>query len=136
MTERTLLIIKPDAVKRKLIGRIIQRIETEGYKIISIKMVQLEKTEAEKFYKVHRGKEFFQPLVEFMISGSCLPMALEGENAIAGLRKLVGATDPNDAAQGTIRKEFATDGRHNAVHASDSPESASREIDFFFHDIT
>lgn len=132
MNERTLMIIKPDAVQRKLIGKIIQQVENAGYKIVNIHMVQFERHEAETFYEIHRGKEFFEPLISFMISGPCVPMVIEGENAVEGLRRLVGATNPKDAAEGTIRKLYATDGRHNAVHASDSQETALREISFFF----
>jgi len=132
MPERTLLIIKPDAVARKVIGQIIHLVEDAGYTIVNIKLLTLTKEEAESFYSIHRGKPFFEPLINFMISGPCVPVVVEGTDVIQGMRTLVGATDPNDAAEGSIRKAFATDGRRNAVHASDSPESAAGEIAFFF----
>ncbi|MBN2103704.1 nucleoside-diphosphate kinase [bacterium] len=132
MTEQTLLIVKPDAVEKKLIGEIIRRVENAGYEIKNIRMLTLEEQRAEAFYKIHQDKYFFKPLIDFMISGPCVPVVVEGQYAISGLREMVGATDPNEAAEGTIRKDFATNGRRNAVHASDSSESAVREIAFFF----
>jgi nucleoside-diphosphate kinase len=132
MTERTLLIIKPDAVEKRLIGEIIHRVENAGFHVVNIRMISLEKQDAEDFYNLHRGKPFFEPLIAFMISGPCVPMIIEGAGAINGIRELVGSTDPKDAAAGTIRKDFATNGRRNAVHASDSLENADKEISFFF----
>jgi nucleoside-diphosphate kinase len=132
MTERTLLLIKPDAVEKQIIGKIIQRIEDRGYRIVNIRMIRLSRDEAETFYEIHRGKPFFRPLIDFMISGPCVPVILERSDAITGLREMIGCTDPADAAEGTLRREFAADGRRNAVHASDSQENAAREISFFF----
>ena len=132
MAERTLLNIKPGAVERHLIGEIIKRVEEHGFRVVAIDKVRLCRHEAEAFYEVHRGKPFFEKLVDFMSSGPCVPIVIEGENAVAGLRELIGATDPHEAAEGTIRKEFAEDVTHNAVHASDSQESAEKEIAFFF----
>ena len=130
--ERTLSIIKPDAVGRGLIGEVIKRFEKAGFKIIAIKMVHMTKEEAEEFYAVHRGTDFFEGFTAFMCSGPSVVMVLEGEEVIAESRKLIGATNPKDAAGGTIRREFATDGRRNVVHGSDSPETAAFEINYFF----
>ena len=133
MLEQTLFMIKPDAVSRNLIGEIIRRVENAGYRIKELKMIKFNREEAERFYQVHRNEAFFQPLIEYMISGSSVPMILEGSGVIQGVRDLIGSTNPADAAEGTIRKDFALDGRRNSVHASDSPESAAREIAFFFN---
>jgi len=133
MIQRTLLIIKPDAVEKKLIGEIIRRIESAGYQIQNIRMLVMKKQNAVAFYQIHQGKYFFEPLIDFMISGPCVPMVVAGPNAVNNIRKIVGATDPKEAEDGTIRKDFATNGRRNAVHASDSPESAEWEIEFFFN---
>lgn len=130
--EQTLLIIKPDAVRRNLIGKIISRIETAGFKIVAMKIVHLSEMEARKFYYVHEGKSFLDELVKFMSSGRVVPMVLEKESAVNDLRLLIGATDPSEAARGTIRSDFAIDKGKNSVHASDSLESARFEIDFFF----
>jgi len=132
MLERTLLNIKPDAVARNLIGEIIRRVEQNGYRIVAINKLFLSRKEAEVFYKVHRGKPFFNELVDFMSSGPCVPMVVEGENVIEGIRKLIGATDPSKAAEGTIRKDFGESITKNSVHASDGPETAEKEISFFF----
>jgi nucleoside-diphosphate kinase len=132
MTERTLLIIKPDAVEKNLIGEILRRIEADGYRIADMDMLRLTREQAEAFYAIHNGKPFYEPLVEFMTSGPCVPVAVEGEGAILGMRELVGATDPAEAVPGTLRKEFGENGRRNGVHASDSPETAEWEIAFFF----
>lgn len=132
MAERTLFIIKPDAVGRNLIGKIIARIEEARFRVRNLKMVRLTEAEARRFYYVHEGKPFLPELVQFMSSGNVVPMVLEKENAVSGLRTLIGATDPKEAAPGTIRADFATDKGKNAVHASDSLESAKFEIDFFF----
>ncbi len=132
MHERTLLIIKPDAVGKNLIGEILRRVEAKGYKITGMKLIHLSQIEAEIFYAVHEGQPFYEPLVQFMIEGPCVSVVVEGENVIPGIRELIGTTDPATAAKGTIRKDFAENTRRNAVHASDSPESAAREIGFFF----
>ncbi len=130
--ERTLAIIKPDAVRKKLVGEIISRLERAGFTIVAMKMVHLTKAEAEGFYAVHRGKGFFSSLTEFMSSGECVPMILEAGNAINKLRDLMGATDPAQAAPGTIRKEFADSIGANIIHGSDAPETAAFEIRCFF----
>lgn len=130
--ERTLSIIKPDAVGRGLIGEVMKRFEEAGFKIIAMKMVHMTKEQAEAFYAVHRGTDFFEGFTTFMCSGPSIVMVLEGEEVIAESRKLIGATNPKDAAGGTIRREFATDGRRNVVHGSDSPETAAFEINYFF----
>ena len=131
--ERTLTIIKPDAVGRGLIGEVIKRFEQSGFKIIAVKMVHMTKEQAEEFYAVHRGTDFFEGFTAFMCSGPSIVMVLEGDEVITKSRKLMGATNPKDAAEGTIRREFATDGRRNVVHGSDSPETAAFEIDYFFN---
>ena len=130
--ERTLSIIKPDAVKKNVIGRIIARFEEAGLKVVAARMMQLSRTQAEGFYAVHRGRPFFRDLVDFMISGPVLVQVLEGDNAIAKNRDLMGATDPKKAAQGTIRADFAASIDANAVHGSDGPETARTEIAYFF----
>lgn len=130
--ERTLSIIKPDAVKKNVIGKIYQRFEDAGLKIVAAKMHQLSRAEAEAFYSVHRERPFFKDLVEFMISGPVMIQVLEGANAIAKNRDLMGATDPKKAASGTIRADFADSIDANAVHGSDAADTASREIAFFF----
>jgi nucleoside-diphosphate kinase len=130
--ERTLSIIKPDAVGRGLIGEVMKRFEEAGFKIIAMKMVHMTKEQAEEFYAVHRGTDFFEGFTDFMCSGPSVVMILEGEEVINKSRKLIGATNPRDAAEGTIRREFATDGRRNVVHGSDSQETAAFEINYFF----
>ena len=130
--ERTLSIIKPDAVAKNVIGEIYARFEKAGLKIIAAKMKQLSRAEAEGFYAVHRERPFFKPLVDFMISGPVMIQALEGEGAIAKNRELMGATDPKKAAPGTIRADFAESIDANAVHGSDAPETAKVEIAYFF----
>ena len=130
--ERTLSIIKPDAVQKNVIGRILMRFEASGLKIVAARMTRLSRAEAEGFYAVHRGRPFYRDLVEFMTSGPVLVQVLEGEGAIAKNRELMGATDPKQAAKDTIRAEFATTIDANAVHGSDSADSARVEIDFFF----
>ena len=129
--QRTLLIIKPDAVKERVIGKIISIVEKE-FAIRGICMKTLSVEEARRFYKVHEGKEFYDGLVQFMSSGPSVGVLLEGEDAIYRLRELVGSTDPKKAKTGTIRNMFGTTVRYNAVHASDSPESAEYEIPFYF----
>lgn len=132
MLERTLLNIKPDAVKRNLIGEIIRRVEKRGYRIVAIDKHLLTRKEAEAFYEIHKEKPFFDELVDFISSGPCVPMVVEGENVIEGIRELIGATDPSKAAEGTIRREFAESITKNSVHASDGPDTAKEEIGFFF----
>jgi len=132
MQGRTLLNIKPDAVERNLIGEIIKRVEAKGYRIIAIDKLQLTRNEAEAFYAIHKGKPFFGELVAFISSGPCVPMVVEGENVIEGIRELIGATDPSKAAKGTVRSDFAESITKNSVHASDAPETAREEISFFF----
>ena len=130
--ERTLSIIKPDAVAKNAIGQIVARFEAAGLKIAAAKLVQLSRAEAEQFYGVHKARPFFKDLVEFMISGPVFVQVLEGENAIAKNRDLMGATDPKKAAAGTIRADFADSIDANAVHGSDAAETAAVEIGFFF----
>ena len=130
--QRTLSIIKPDAVKRHLIGEILARFEQQGFNIAAAKMVQLNREQAEGFYAEHQGKPFFEPLVEYMISAPVFVSVLEKENAVQDYRTLMGTTNPETAAEGTIRRDFALSQRENSVHGSDSPESAAREIAYFF----
>ncbi len=130
--ERTLSIIKPDAVAKNVIGKIVSRFEAAGLKIAAGKLVHLSRAEAEQFYAVHSARPFFKDLVEFMISGPVFVQVLEGENAIAKNRDLMGATDPKKADAGTIRADFADSIDANAVHGSDAPETAAVEISFFF----
>jgi len=130
--ERTLSIIKPDAVAKNLIGKIYSRFESNGLKIAAAKLKWLSRAEAEGFYAVHRERPFFKDLVDFMISGPVMIQALEGENAIAKNRELMGATDPKKAEKGTIRADFAESIDANAVHGSDAPETAQVEIGYFF----
>ncbi|HVE50027.1 MAG TPA: nucleoside-diphosphate kinase [Casimicrobiaceae bacterium] len=130
--ERTLSIIKPDAVAKNAIGQILSRFEAAGLRIIAARMAQLSRSEAEGFYAVHRERPFFKDLVEFMISGPVMIQVLEGDDAIAKNRDLMGATDPKKAAEGTIRADFAQSIDANAVHGSDGPETARSEIAYFF----
>ncbi len=130
--ERTLSIIKPDAVAKNVIGKIIDRFETNGLRIAAMKKIKLAKEDAAKFYEVHKERPFFNDLVEYMTSGPVVVMVLEGENAVAKNRELMGATDPKEAAPGTIRADFAESIEANAVHGSDSLENAQKEIAFFF----
>jgi nucleoside-diphosphate kinase len=132
--ERTLSIIKPDAVQRGLTGPILAKIEEAGLRLIALRMVCLSLKEAEEFYAVHAERPFFKSLVEFMTSGAVVVSALEGESAIARYRELMGATNPEEAAAGTIRELYATNIERNAVHGSDAPETAAMEIAFFFRD--
>ena len=131
--ERTLSIIKPDGVAKGLMGEVIRRFEKEGLKIVAMKMIHMSKKEAEGFYAVHRGKAFYQSLTDFMSSGPCVVMILEGPQAIAKNRELMGATNPKDAAPGTIRREYASNIEQNIVHGSDAPETAAYEIGYFFN---
>jgi nucleoside-diphosphate kinase len=130
--ERTLSIIKPDAVAKNVVGEILARFEKAGLRIVAMRMTHLSRTEAEGFYAVHKGRPFFKDLVEFMISGPVVIQALEGDNAIQKNRDLMGATDPKKADKGTIRADFAQSIDANAVHGSDAPETARNEIAYFF----
>ncbi|WP_018649004.1 MULTISPECIES: nucleoside-diphosphate kinase [unclassified Thioalkalivibrio] len=130
--ERTLSIIKPDAVSKNVIGEIYSRFEKAGLQVVAARMIQLSREQAEGFYDVHKERPFFNDLVEFMISGPVMVQVLEGEGAIAKNREIMGATNPKDAAPGTIRADFATSIDENAVHGSDAAETAAREIEFFF----
>jgi len=130
--ERTLSIIKPDATRKNLVGKIIARFEEEGLKIAAARKVWLSRQEAEGFYAVHRERPFFGELVEFMTSGPCVVMVLEGENAVARNREIMGATNPAEAAEGTLRKLYAANIGENAVHGSDSLENAAIEVAYFF----
>jgi nucleoside-diphosphate kinase len=130
--ERTLAIIKPDAVSRGLAGPILARVDKAGFRIAAIKSLRLTRDEAEGFYAVHRGKGFFAELTEFMSSGKIIVIVLEAENAIMRWRETMGATDPSKAAPGTIRKEFGTSIQNNCTHGSDAPETAAFEIAYFF----
>jgi len=129
---RTLAIIKPDAVAARQVGKIIAHLEAEGFHIADAQMVRLTQDRAEAFYEVHRERPFFRPLVTFMTSGPALALALERDNAVSHLREVIGATDPAQAKPGTIRRLYAQSKERNAIHASDSPENATREVAFFF----
>jgi len=132
--ERTLSIIKPDAVAKDIIGQIYQRFEDAGLRVVAAKMMHLSREQAESFYDIHKERPFFNDLVSFMISGPVMVQVLEGENAVAKHRDIMGATNPKDAASGTIRADFADSIDENAVHGSDSIENARTEIGFFFKD--
>ena len=132
MPERTLAIIKPDAVQRRLAGRILQRIEDAGFTVRAMRRVHLSKQQAEGFYDVHRARPFFASLTEFMSSGPCVVLVLEAEDAIKKWRTLMGATDPAKADANTLRKEFGTSIENNATHGSDAPETAAFELGYFF----
>jgi nucleoside-diphosphate kinase len=135
-TEKTLILVKPDGVRRQLIGEVIARVEAKGYVITSLRMMQADRALLERHYEEHKGKPFFEPLVEFMASGPIVAMVAEGNRVIEGFRTLAGVTDPTVAAPGTIRGDLARDQGtkvvQNIVHGSDSPESAAREIEIFF----
>ena len=130
--ERTLSIIKPDGVEKGIIGRVISRFEKAGLKPVAMRMAHLSRAEAEGFYAVHKARPFFADLVKFMTGGPVVLLVLEGEDAVARNREVMGATDPKKAAEGTLRKDFATDIEKNTVHGSDSAENASLEIAYFF----
>jgi nucleoside-diphosphate kinase len=132
MIERTLAIIKPDAVKKRIVGKILDRIEEEGFQIVEMKMVRLTKDGARRFYAVHKGKSFFEELTDFMSSGEIVVMALERENAIAHWRRVMGETDPARAQIGTLRRTYGFSIERNAVHGSDAPLTAETEIGYFF----
>ncbi len=130
--ERTLSIIKPDATRKNFVGKIIARFEQEGLRIAGLRKIHMSRAEAEGFYAVHRARPFFGELVDFMMSGPCVVMVLEGENAILSNREIMGATDPAKAAEGTLRKLYAASVGENAVHGSDAPDTAANEIAYFF----
>jgi nucleoside-diphosphate kinase len=130
--QRTLAIVKPDGVEKKAVGRIIARIEDEGFNIVALRMVRLSRAEAEGFYAVHRERPFFSDLTAFMSSGPAVVLVLEADDAIARWRGVMGATDPSKADEGTLRKQFASNIERNAVHGSDAPETAAVEIAYFF----
>ena len=132
MKNRTLAILKPDCVQKNLIGQVILKITEAGFKVIGMKMTKLTKDSARGFYEVHKERPFFNDLVDYMTSGPCVPIALEKENAVEDFRKLIGATDPAKAAEGTIRKLYAASIQENIVHGSDSDENAAKEISHFF----
>jgi len=131
--ERTLSIIKPDGVEKNVIGEVLSRFEKNGLRVVALKRIQLSKSEAEGFYAVHKERPFFGSLTDFMSRGPIVVQVLEGDNAIAKNREIMGATNPEEAAEGTIRKDFATNIEENTVHGSDSPESADFEIKYFFN---
>ncbi|NLZ34339.1 MAG: nucleoside-diphosphate kinase [Clostridiales bacterium] len=133
MMERSLVLIKPDAVERNLVGKIINMYEENGLKVVKLKMETISRSFAAKHYKDHIGKSFYEPLIEFITKGPLCAMVLEGENAIERIRKINGSTDPTKAEEGTIRKLFGTSIRENCVHASDSMESAKNEIELWFN---
>jgi nucleoside-diphosphate kinase len=130
--EKTLSIVKPDGVKKNLIGEVIKRFEQKGLRIAGIKMLKMSRDDAKGFYVVHKERPFYESLTNFMSEGPIVVMAIEGENAILKVREIMGATNPKDAAPGTIRADFASDIEHNIVHGSDSKESAAYEIPYFF----
>ncbi len=132
--ERTLVLIKPDGVMRGLMGRIITRFEEKGLKIVAMKMMKVTNELAEKHYEQHKGKPFFEGLINYITSAPIVAMVVEGKNAIACVRKMVGATNPQEAEPGTIRHDYAMDIGRNLIHASDSPETAKREIELFFNE--
>ncbi len=132
MRERTFSIIKPDAMKARQAGEILSRIEKAGFDVVALHLRRLTRAEAEGFYHVHRERPFFRSLTEFMSSGPCITMVLEGENAIARLREIMGATDPAKAAPGTIRRDLASSIEANCIHGSDAPQTARFEIAYFF----
>ncbi|WP_072906887.1 nucleoside-diphosphate kinase [Anaerobranca californiensis] len=131
--EKTFVMIKPDGVKRGLVGEIIKRFERKGYIIKELKMMTIPEDKAKEHYRQHQQKPFFDQLIQYITSGPVVGMILEGEDCISGVRTIVGSTDPAKAAPGTIRADYATNIRYNVIHASDSPESAQREIDLFFN---
>jgi len=130
--ERTLSIVKPDGVKKGLVGEVIRRFESAGLRVVALKRLVLQKQEAKRFYEVHKEKGFFESLTDFMSSGPVVAMILEGEDAIRRTRQIMGATNPKEAAPGTIRADFAEEVEQNIVHGSDSPENAAFEMAFFF----
>ncbi len=132
MSNRTLAILKPDCVRKNLIGKVVSHIQDAGFKVLGMKMVRLTNDSAGGFYEIHKERPFYNDLLEYMTSGPCVPIALEKENAVEEFRKLIGATDPSKAAEGTIRKMYAENIEQNIVHGSDSDENAAKEISHFF----
>lgn len=132
VTERTCAILKPDCVRKELVGEVIRRIQEAGFDLLGMRMIKMSKAEAEGFYQVHADKPFFDSLTDFMSSGSCVPIALQKDNAIEDFRDLIGATDPEEAEPGTIRSDFADSIEHNIVHGSDSPDNGIKEVNYFF----
>lgn len=130
--ERTLAILKPDCVEKELVGEVLRRIQDAGFTLLGMRMLKMSRAEAEGFYAVHEDKPFFDELIDFMTGGACVPVALEKENAIEDFRELIGATDPEEAADGTIRSDFAGSIQNNIVHGSDSPENGRKEVAYFF----
>ena len=130
--QRTFAFIKPDAVERNLVGRILARFEEEGFRIVALRMVRMTRSQAEKLYSVHVGKPFYKELVDYVTSGPVVLMVLEGEDAVKRVREIIGATNPREAAPGTIRAEYGLDVTRNTIHAADSPENAVREMTIFF----
>ena len=132
MASRTLMVIKPDAVSRNVIGEIVSHVEKEGFRVRDMRMLTLSKEQAADFYEIHKERPFYPDLLEFITSGPSVPMVLERDDAVPYLRKVVGSTNPGEADEGTIRAAYGTNVQENSVHASDSPENAAREIGFFF----
>ena len=132
MSEKTFVLLKPDSVARGLIGEILSRIEEKGLKIVALKLVKMDENLADKLYSIHRGKKFYGELIKYATSGPVVAMVLEGVNAVRLMRKIVGATDPVEAEMGSIRGDYGTDITFNLIHASDSLETAEREMKFFF----
>lgn len=130
--QRTLIIVKPDAVLRNIVGKVLSKFEENGFRVIASRMTCLKRGDAEAFYEIHRARPFFNSLCTYMTSAPCMPVVLEREDAVLKAREVMGATDPAEAAPGTIRKELAESKERNSVHGSDSPENAAREISFFF----
>jgi len=133
--ETTLSIVKPDGVENNVIGEVIKRYESSNLEVIALKLIHMSKKQAEGFYIVHKDRPFYSSLTDFMSSGPCVVMVLKGDNAISGVREIMGATNPEEAVEGTIRKDFATDIEKNTVHGSDSQESAKFEINYFFNSL-
>ena len=133
--ERTLIIVKPDAVSRRLTGRILSLFEENDLRVVGVKMIRLSEEQAGEFYAVHRDKEFYDNLVSYMTSGECVPVALEGAGAVARVRSLCGDTDPSKAEKGTVRASYGLSITMNSIHASDSPDTARREVGYFFPDL-
>lgn len=132
--QQTLAIIKPDATERNLIGQILAHLEDAGFRIRAMRLTRLTEAQAREFYAVHKGRPFYEDLVEFMISGPVVPVLLEADDAVARLREVIGATDPAEAEEGTVRALYAESKGRNSIHASDAPETAAREVRFFFPD--
>lgn len=130
--ERTLILIKPDGVCKRLIGEVIRRVETEGFKVVALKMIRPNKEKIEQFYQPHKGKPFFPGLIKFMLTAPCVALVAEGKNVIKRVREIIGERVPDEASPGSLRREFGFDGRRNVVHGSDSLNSAKREISCFF----